>query len=308
MNINAASPKNELTQYAWLSIAAAVVTITLKIGAYWLTGSVGLLSDALESVANLAAAIVALTMLTIAGRPADELHAYGHGKAEYFSSGFEGAMILVAAGMIMWSAIPRLLAPQPLEQVGIGLAISVIASSVNFGVSRILLRAGRAHRSITLEADAHHLMTDVWTSVGVVVGVSAVALTGWHRLDPIIALLVAANIVWTGVQLLQRSAQGLLDASLPAADQAAISAVLDRYRQMGIQFRAVRTRQAGTRGVLSLHILVPGDWTVRQGHAAAEQLETDIQLALPSVDVFTHLEPLTTQVTDEGQSQVKPSS
>ena len=280
-----------LTRFAWLSIGAAILTIALKTTAYWLTGSVGLLSDALESLVNLVAAIMALAMLTIAARPADEMHAFGYGKAEYFSSGLEGALILLAAASIAWTAIPRFLVPQPLEHIGIGLAVSVVASVINFWVARVLLAAGREYRSITLEADAHHLMTDVWTSAGVMLGVGAIALTGWLRLDPIIALVVAANILRTGWQLLSRSIRGLLDAVLPAAEQDAINKVLKQYESRGIQYHALRTRQAGTRAFISLHVLVPADWTVQREHDLLEQLEGDIRATVPGAQLFTHLEP-----------------
>lgn len=281
-----------LTRYAWLSIAVAVFTIALKAAAYFITGSVGLLSDALESLVNLFAAMMALAMLTIAARPPDEMHAYGHSKAEYFSSGVEGALIILAAASIAWTAIPRLFAPQALEQVGVGLAISSLASVLNFAVARILLQAGRKYQSITLEADAHHLMTDVWTSVGVIIGIGAVAFTGWERLDPIIALVVAANIVWTGVQLMRRSTLGLMDTAIPSPEQEAITNVLRRYSQQGIQYHALRTRQAGARKFISLHVLVPGIWTVERGHQLLEQLEADLKAAVPGLHVFTHLEPL----------------
>jgi cation diffusion facilitator family transporter len=281
-----------LTRYAWLSIAVAVLTIGLKTVAYWLTGSVGLLSDALESLVNLAAAIMALAMLTVAARPPDEEHAYGHSKAEYFSSGVEGALILLAAVSIGWAAWGRLLAPQPIEQPGIGLAVSVVASLLNLVVARILLAAGRRYHSITLEADAHHLMTDVWTSLGVLVGVGAVVLTGWNRLDSIVAILVAGNIIWTGVQLMRRSALGLLDTALPAEEQAVVRKALEPYERSGLQFHALRSRQAGARRFVSMHVLVPGSWTVDHGHAVLEQIEDDIRKVLPSVTVFTHLEPL----------------
>jgi len=280
-----------LTSFAWLSIAAAVLTIGLKLGAYFLTGSVALLSDALESIVNLVAACMALAMLTIAARPPDEEHAYGHSKAEYFSSGIEGALILFAAFGIVWNAIPRLFAPQALEQIGVGLAISLFATGINFGVARVLLHAGRKHRSISLEADAQHIMTDVWTSLGVLVGIGAVALTGWSRLDPIIALLVALNIVWTGVQLVRRSALGLMDTALPASDQTSIHEVLARFRDQGIQFHALRTRQAGTRKFVSVHVLVPGTWQVQRGHELLEDVEAAIEAVVPGVHVFTHLEP-----------------
>jgi cation diffusion facilitator family transporter len=281
----------KLTRFAWLSIGAAILTIALKTTAYWLTDSVGLLSDALESLVNLVAAIMALAMLTVAARPADEMHAFGYGKAEYFSSGLEGALILLAAASIAWTAVPRLFAPQSLERVGIGLAISVLASAVNLGVARVLMNAGKEYRSITLEADAHHLMTDVWTSAGVMLGVGAVALTGWVRLDPIIALIVAANILRTGWQLLSRSARGLLDAALPVAERDAINQILKEYESKGIQFHALRTRQAGTRAFISLHVLVPRDWTVQRGHDLLEQLERDVRASVPGAQIFTHLEP-----------------
>ena len=280
-----------LTRFAWLSIGTAVLTIVLKALAYGLTGSVGLLSDALESLVNLVAAIMALAMLTIAARPADEMHAFGYGKAEYFSSGLEGALILLAAASIGWTAVPRLFAPQPLEHIGIGLAISVLASAINFWVARVLMNAGKEYRSITLEADAHHLLTDVWTSAGVVLGVGVVALTGWVRLDPIIALIVAANILRIGWRLLGRSVSGLMDATLPAAERDAIKQVLNRYESQGIQYHALRTRQAGTRAFVSLHVLVPRDWTVQRGHDLLEQLERDIRAAVPGAQLFTHLEP-----------------
>ncbi len=284
---------SSLTRFAWLSIAAAVVTIGLKTGAYYVTGSVGLLSDALESVVNLVAAIVALVVLTVVARPPDEDHAYGHDKAEYFSSGVEGALILVAAASIAYAAVGRLLDPKSIEQAGLGLAISVGASTINFAVARVLMQAGRHYHSITLEADSHHLMTDVWTSVGVVIGVALVALTGWEVLDPIIALVVAANIVWTGVRILQQSALGLLDTALPAEERQQVIAVLSRYvTNEGVQYHALRTRQAASRRFISVHILVPGSWTVQHGHKLLDQLEQDVRAALPNTTIFTHLEPI----------------
>lgn len=301
--MNHSAQRASLTRFAWLSIGAAVATIGLKAGAYFVTGSVGLLSDALESLVNLVAAVVALVVLTIAARPPDEDHAYGHDKAEYFSSGVEGGLILIAALSIAWAAVGRLRDPQPIEQAGLGLLISVVASAINFGVARILLQAGRQHHSITLEADAHHLMTDVWTSVGVVLGVAAVALTGWERLDPIIALIVAANIVWSGVRLLQRSALGLLDTALPAAERGQVVAILTAYADReGVQFHALRTRQAAARRFVSVHILVPGSWTVQRGHALLECIEADVRNALPNTTVFTHLEPLEDPESFEDQT------
>ena len=280
-----------LTKFAWLSIAAALATIVLKASAYYITGSVGLLSDALESIVNLVAALMALAMLTVAARPADELHAFGYSKAEYFSSGLEGMLILLAAASIVWTAIPRLITPRALEQVGIGVAVSILAAIVNLGVARLLLRAADNYHSITLEADAHHLMTDVWTSVGVVIGIAIVFLTGWNRLDPIIAIMVAINILWTGAKLLRRSVLGLMDTALPPAEHQAIKDVLSRYERNGIHYHALRTRHAGSRSFISFHVLVPGDWTVQRGHDLLEQVERDIRAAIPGASVFTHLEP-----------------
>ena len=263
----------------------------LKAGAYGITGSVGLLSDAIESLVNLAGGIMALAMLTVAARPPDEDHAYGHGKAEYFSSGVEGTLILIAALSIGVTAVRRLVTPRPLEAIGLGLAISVVASLVNLGVALVLLRAARRHDSITLEANARHLLTDVWTSVAVVVGVGAVAVTRWEWLDPLVALIVAGNIIWTGVQIVRRSISGLMDIAIPAADVAAIQRVLDVFRQGGVQFHALITRQAGAQKFVSVHVLVPDDWTVKRGHELLEQLEAEIRRAVPSTVVFTHLEP-----------------
>jgi len=281
-----------LTRYAWLSIAAAVATIALKTTAYVLTGSVGLLSDAVESLVNLVGAVMALSMLTVASRPADEDHSYGHSKAEYFSSGVEGTLILIAALSIAAAAARRLLAPQPLEQVSIGLAVSVAASVINLTVAIVLLRAGKRHHSITLEANAQHLFTDVWTSAGVIVGVLAVVGTGWLPLDPIVALLVAANIVWTGTRIVRRSILGLMDTALPDSELAAVKAALDSRLNDGIEYHALRTRQSGARRFVSLHVLVPGAWTVHRGHELLEDLEARIRAAVPNVTVFTHLESL----------------
>ena len=288
-----------LKRFAWLSIAAAIGTIALKGAAWWLTGSVGLLSDALESLVNLAGAIMALAMITLAEQPADEQHAYGHGKAEYFSSGFEGLLILLAAIAIGVSALHRLLNTQPLSDVGIGLAVSVAASVLNLGVARILQTAGRRHRSLTLEADAQHLMTDVWTSVGVVVGVGATVTTGALWLDPLIALLVAGNIVWSGWKLIHRSASGLMDRALPAADHARVVDILERYRAERIDYHALRTRESGARRFVEVHLLVPGAWSVRRGHDLAERVEGEIRAALELTTVITHVEPLEDPVSHE---------
>ena len=291
--MNLRMPRGSLTRFAWLSIAAAITTIGLKFTTYLLTGSISLLSDALESVINLIAAIVALTALTFAARPPDAEHAYGHEKAEYFASGVEGALILIAAASIIYAAINRLFHPQPIEQLSVGLVIAIVASLINLIVARILLQAGRHYHSITLEADAHHLMTDVWTSVGVVLGLVAVVLTGWYQLDPIIAIAVAINIIWSGSRLLRRSALGLLDTALPPADRAQVEAILNGFREReGVNYHALRTRQAGARCFVSVHILVPGLWTVARGHLLLEQVEAALRHALPGSTIFTHLEPL----------------
>jgi cation diffusion facilitator family transporter len=284
--------RSTLTRFAWLSIAAALVTIGLKAGAYLLTGSVGLLSDALESLVNLVGAVMALTMLTIATRPADEDHPYGHSKAEYFSSGVEGSLILVAAISIAVAAVERLLHPKALEQIGLGLGISVGASLVNLWVALILLRASKHYDSVTLQANAHHLLTDVWTSVGVVVGVGAVALTGWQWLDPSVALLVAANIVWTGVRIVRGAVLGLMDTAMVPEERAAVQAALKPHLKDGVEYHALLTRQAGAQRFVSVHVLVPGAWTVQQGHDLVERIEADVRKAVRNVTVLTHLESL----------------
>jgi cation diffusion facilitator family transporter len=286
------SAPESLTRYAWLSIAAAVATIALKSVAYLLTGSVGLLSDAVESLVNLVGAVMALSMLTVAARPPDDDHAYGHSKAEYFSSGVEGSLILIAALSIGVAAGQRLLSPKPLESVGVGLAVSVAASLINLGVSVVLLRVAKRSGSITLEANAHHLMTDVWTSAGVLAGVAAVAATGWNRLDPIVALAVAANIVFTGVRIVRASIGGLMDEALPRADVEKVEAVLKPYLDDGIHYHALRTRRAGVMRFVTLHVLVPGDWTVDRGHQLVDQIEKEVRAALPGTAVSTHLESL----------------
>jgi len=289
--------RGALTRFAWLSIGAALFTIALKSLAYFLTGSVGLLSDAVESIVNLIGAGVALGMLTIAALPPDESHMYGHGKAEYLSSSVEGLLILVAAVGIIWTAIQRMLNPRPLEELGVGLGITAAASVVNFAVSRVLMTQGRRRNSITLEADAQHLMADVITSVGVIAGVGIVALTGWQVLDPIVAILVGLNIIWTGVRLVGRSVAGLMDASLSMEDQESIEAVMAKYRKRGASFHALRTRQAAARRFVSVHILVPGDWTVHDAHHIAEDFERDIRKALGAANVFTHLEPVEDEIS-----------
>ena len=284
--------RSALTRYAWLSIAASIVIICLKTVAYWLTDSVGLLSDALESVVNLVAASVVLIVLTIAARPPDEDHPYGHDKAEYFSSGVEGGMIFIAALGIAIAAVERLIHPRPLEQVGAGLSISLVASIINFAVARVLLKASREHDSITLEADARHLMTDVWTSIGVLISVGAVVFTGWLWLDPVIAIAVAINITWTAVGLVRRSVLGLMDTALPEAELDVIHKVLEPSGRAGIRYHALRTRRAGARRFVSMHLLVPGAWSVQRGHDLAEDIEASIREKLPNTTITVHLEPL----------------
>lgn len=286
------SPRVDLTKFAWLSIAAAVVTIALKAGAWLLTGSVGLLSDAAESIVNLVAAIVALIALRVAAKPADKNHNYGHSKAEYFSSAVEGVMIFVAAAVIVVLAIRRLFQPQELEQVGIGLVISIIAALINGAVALVLLRAGRRYNSITLRADGHHLMTDLITSVGVVIGVGLVALTGWIWLDPVVALLVGINILWTGWRLVSDSTSGLMDESLPKADNARLREILDTQTSDEITFHAMRTRVSGARAFMEMHMLVPGAWTVKRGHDEMEDLIDLIHGEYPELHVTGHLEPV----------------
>lgn len=283
---------SSITRYAWLSIVAAVLTIALKFGAYFLTHSVGLLSDAMESFINLAGAAMALAMLTVAARPADEDHAYGHTKAEYFSSGVEGVLILIAAVFIGIASVQRFFHGEQLEKVGIGLLISVFASLINLFVARVLFKAAKQFNSITLEADAKHLMTDVWTSAGVLLGVGAVAITGWVKLDSIVAFLVACNIVWSGVGIVRKSVSGLMDKALTMEEQNRIQQVLDPYRKEGIEFHAFLTRQAGIRQFVSFHVLVPGMWTVQEGHQLLEQIEADLRKTFPNIVVSTHLEPL----------------
>ncbi len=291
-----------LTRYAWLSIAAALLTIGLKATAYWITGSVGLLSDAVESLVNLVGGVLALAMLTIASRPADEDHTYGHSKAEYFSSGVEGTLILAAALSIGVAAMGRLLRPAPLDDVGLGLAISAAAAGVNLAVALVLLRTGRRHQSITLEANAHHLLTDVWTSVGVILGVAAVGWTGWLRLDPILALLVAANIIRTGLGIVRRSVAGLMDTALPPEVLNQVESVLHNYRSQGVQFHALRSRQSGAWRFVSFHVLVPGNWTVQRGHDLLEEIEADVRRHLPRCTVDTHLESLDDPASWEDQT------
>jgi cation diffusion facilitator family transporter len=284
--------QEDLSRYAWLSIATGIVVFSLKMVAYLLTGSVGLLSDALESTVNIVAAFVALIALKAASRPGNERMHFGLSKAEYFSALVEGLMILVAAGLIMFTAIERFLNPRPLEDIGIGLAVSTIASFLNGGVALVLMRAGRRHRSIVLTADAKHLMTDVWTSAGVIVAVLLVSVTGWVRLDPVIAMAVALNIVFAGLKLIGSSAMGLLDAALPDDENDLIVDILRKHQSDTVRFHALQTRESGRQRFVSMHVLVPGAWSVERGHDILEAVEQDIREALPNTVVSTHLEPI----------------
>lgn len=285
-------PRVSLKRFAWLSIAAAVITIGLKSIAYLLTGSVGLFSDALESVVNLIAGIAALSALTIAEKPPDKEHTYGHTKAEYFASISEGSMIILAAITITITAVHRLIYPHVLEQAFLGLAVSAIASAVNLFVAMKLLKAGKQYRSITLEADGYHLLTDVWTSVGVIVGVTIVAITNIQLLDPLIALLVALNIVLSGVKLVRRSALGFMDTAISDSELDQVIAILQLYCKKGVQYHGLRSRQSASRRFVSFHLLIPDQWTVKKGHDLSEKIEKNIRLLLPKTTVTTHLEPL----------------
>ncbi len=300
------APGHSTRFYAVVSIAAALATVGLKAAAYLLTGSVGLLSDAAESSANLIAAVGAFWALSAAARPPDEEHAFGHTKAEFFSSALEGALVLAAAAFIAVTAVGRLFDPQPLENVGVGLLVSVVAAALTGAVGLVLLRAGGRFRSAALRADGRHLLTDVWTTAGVVAGVLLVGATGWLVLDPLIALLVAANIVWVGLRILNEAAHGLLDTALPPEDLAVLEGVQGRYREAGVGFHALRTRSAGARRFVSMHVLVPGSWTVRRGHDLSEELERAIVEALPMTTVFVHLEPLEDEASFRDQGLDRP--
>ena len=283
--------KQNPIRFAWLSLVAAVITILLKVGAYILTDSVGLLSDALESTINVVAATIALITITVAHHPPDEEHAYGHHKAEYFSSGVEGTLIVVAALIIVISAVNRFFFFFPLQQLTIGAIVSGTAAIINFVVARTLLRASQQYHSVVLEADAHHLMSDVWTTTGVLIGLGAVTLTQWQWLDPVIALLVAIHIITIGSQLIKKAIAGLMDTALPLAERERIETILDQYKANGVTYHALRTRQSGPHRFVSVHIQVPGAWTVQQGHTLLEKIEQEIRQVLAPVSILTHLEP-----------------
>lgn len=275
----------------YLSIAAAIVTMAMKFAAYWVTGSVGLLSDALESIVNLVAALVAFIALMIAERPADETHPYGHEKIEYFSSGVEGALILVAAAGIIYSAVQRLLHPAPLADLDAGLLLGLAASATNFLVARLLLRAAREHDSITIEADAKHLLTDVWTTIGVLAALVIIKFTGQLLIDPLIAFAVGGNIIFSGIGLLRRSFHGLMDFRLPSAEIAAIDEVLRRYLGENRVYHNLRTRKSGSHRFIEFHLLVPGETSVRDAHALCDHIENEIHQRLQNTTVTIHTEP-----------------
>lgn len=288
---NQTSSPRDLTRYAWLSVAAAVLTIALKTGAWYLTGSVGLLSDAAESVVNLVAAFVALIALRVAAKPADKSHLFGHSKAEYFSAAVEGMMIFVAAIFIVITAVDRLIHPAPVENLGVGLVVSVVATVINGIVAVVLIRAGRQHRSNTLVADGKHLMTDVWTTVGVVVGVLLVAVTGWQPLDPIVALLVGINIIVTGWKLLSESLAGLMDVSWPKDENAELARLMRGFTSDEIDIHALRTRESGHHRYVDFHLLVPGAWPVSRAHDLCEDIEQAVRAAFDGVTISSHIEP-----------------
>ena len=292
-----------MERYAWLSIGAALITLALKWWAWWVTGSVGLLSDALEGFVNLGAAVLALWMLRVAARPPRAKHPYGMSKAEYLSAGTEGTLIVVAAAGIIATALPRLLNPAPIDEPALGLAISVVASVVNLAVALVLIRVGRANHSITLEADGHHLMTDVWTSAGVIAGVAIVAFTGWLVLDPLIAIAVGIHIVWAGVGLMRRSVLGLLDAAIPGDEVREIDKILAEYsKRYGVSFHALRTRHAGARRFVSFHLLVPDEWTVSHAHKLSEEIESRIRSLVPNASIESHIEPISDPASYDDQT------
>ena len=282
----------DLSRFAWLSIAAALVTITLKTVAWQLTGSVGLLSDAAESVVNLVAAVAVLIALRVAAMPADKNHHFGHAKAEYFSAALEGMMIFVAALVILYTSVDRFLHPRPIENVGIGLAVSVLASVVNGVVAVILLRAGRQYRSLTLTADGKHLLTDVWTSAGVIVGVGLAAATGWLWLDPVVAIGVALNILREGVQLVWRSSQGLMDEALEPEVIAEIEQTLAQFKHRTIRFDHVSSRRSGSRRFVDLHMHMPADWTLGRAAAVRSSVEQALMSAVPGLRCTIQLLPM----------------
>lgn len=292
MNASSVPANQQAIAYIRLSVAAALATIILKFVAWWLSGSVSLLSDAMESFVNLAGAVFALVMLKIAAEPPDAEHPWGHNKAEYFSSGFEGSLIFVAAAAILWTAIPRLFAPQPLEQLGIGLWFSAASTAINFVTALVLRRAGKRLHSVVLEADSAHLMTDVWTSVGVVGGLIGVMLSNWLWLDAVIAILVALHILSEGWKLMHGAVGGLMDHAMDADEILQIKQILRSYADRSVHYRHLLTRRSGTQRFAHVDILVPGDWSVEIAHTLLDEIEARIAAEVKGTQTTTHLEPV----------------
>jgi cation diffusion facilitator family transporter len=289
---NGTIQKKSLASIVWIPIIAAVLTIFIKSAAYYITGSVGFMSDAMESVINLIASIVAFISLTIAAQPADKKHPFGHDKAEYFSSLTEGILITLAALGIAYTGINRIYHPQPLEELNIGMALSIFATLINFGTALILLHYGRKHNSITLEADGHHLMTDVYTTVGIVTGIFLVKLTNWQLLDPIMAIVVAVSILYTGIKLIVRSTDGLMDQKLSEKDMILIKEILDKHKAQGVDYHALYTRQSSSKQFITFHLLFSGDITLSEAHEISKAVEIEITEKIPNSDIFIHMEPM----------------
>jgi cation diffusion facilitator family transporter len=284
--------KKSLASIMWFSIGASILTIIIKSAAYFTTGSVGFMSDAMESFVNLVAAIIAFISLTIAARPADKKHPFGHDKAEYFSSLTEGLLITLAAVGIAYTAINRIYHPQPLEELNIGMALSIFATLINLATARLLLYFARKHNSITIEADARHLMTDVWTTVGIIAGIILVKFTNWQILDPIMAILVAVSILYTGAKLIIRSTDGLMDEKLSEKDLKIIMEILENHKSKGLDYHALYTRQASSKRFITFHLLFPGDSTIQQAHEVTKLIENEIFEKIPNSNIFIHIEPL----------------
>jgi cation diffusion facilitator family transporter len=287
---------NPLKKLLWLSVLVAVLTITIKTYAWYLTDSVGLLSDAMESFVNLASAVFALLMVSVAETPADEDHPYGHHKAEYFSSGFEGVLIMGAAIGIIWAAISRFMSPKPVEALSVGIALAVLSSAMNAALAYVMFKVAKEHRSIALEADARHLVVDVWTSAGVVIGLLAVYLTGWYALDPCIAILIAINILREGVDLIWQSSSGLMDEAVEPEVKAQIEAVLAEFSnyqgvQQNLRFDHITTRRAGQRRFVDMHMHMPGEWTLEQAATLRGNVEKSLMSAVPGLRASIQLLP-----------------
>lgn len=290
--INKSIKKKSIASIVWFSIIASILTISIKSLAYYFTGSVGFLSDAMESFINLAAGIVAFAMLTIASRPPDKEHPFGHDKAEYFSSLIEGVLIVLAALGIIYTAVNRIYNPQPLEELNIGMALSIFATLINFVTARILMYYSKKHNSITLEADSHHLMADVWTTIGIILGILLVKITDWQILDPVMAIIVAISIIYTGAKLIIRSSNGLMDKKLDDKELIIIKQILERYKVIGFDYHALYTRQAASKKFITFHLLIPDDLSINKAHEYSKIIEREITIEFPNTDILIHLEPL----------------